>query len=230
MMKRILFSLFYASCFVIMQAQAQDNEKKTLTMSPFQGLKIYSNLEVLLIASDVNKAIAYGENSDFVVLSLKDDILKLRISGGSLLTPGKTKIDLYHSKPLNEIKIYQGSSLTSLAPIEQTSLTIEAKAGAVIDLEVYGKRLDSKVSLGGRIHLKGAVTNHEIQVSSSGICEADQLITEQTKASSKGGAYAYIHANELIDAQLYGGIFRVFGNPNKQITQELLGGKIILEK
>ncbi len=230
MMKRTLLPLFYTACFVFMQVQSQDNEKKTLTMSPFQGLKIYSNLDVRLIASDVNKAIAYGENSDFVILSLKEDILKIRISGGSLLTPGKTRIDLYHSKPLNEIRIYQGSNLTSLVPIEQTSLTIEAKTGAVIDLEVYGKRLDTKATLGGRIHLKGAVSNHELQIGSSGICEADQLITEQTKASSKAGAYAYIHAKELIDAELYGGTFRVFGNPKKQITQELLGGRIILEK
>ena len=226
----MLFSLIYVSFFALMQLHAQDNEKRTLTMSPFQGLKIYSNLEVRLIASDVNKAIAYGENSDFVVLSLKEDVLKISISGGSLLTPGNTKIDLYHSKPLNEIGIYQGSNLTSFVPIEQTSLTIEAKTGAVIDLEVYCKRVDSKASLGGRIHLKGSVSNHEIHIASSGVCEAEQLITKQTKASSKGGAYAYIHANDLIDAELYGGTFRVFGNPNKQITQELLGGKVILEK
>ena len=63
---------------------SQDIEKKILAISPFQGLKVYSNLDVELISSDVNKVIAYGENSDFVVLSLKDGILKIRISGGSL--------------------------------------------------------------------------------------------------------------------------------------------------
>lgn len=222
--------LFYCFCFVLYQAQAQDNLKKTLTMGSFQGLKIYSNIEVRLIASDVNKAIAYGENSDYIVLSLKQDVLKIRISGGSLLTSGNTKIDLYHSKPLNEIGVYQGSKLTAQLPIEQTSLTIEAKSRGVIDLELYGKRLDTKASHGGRIHLKGEVNNHELQIASSGICEADQLVTEQTKAISQAGAYAYIHAEELIDAKLYGGVFRVFGNPDKRITQELLGGKIILEK
>jgi len=57
----MLFSLIYVSFFALMQVHAQDNEKRILTMSPFQDLKIYSNLEVRLIASDVNKAIAYGK-------------------------------------------------------------------------------------------------------------------------------------------------------------------------
>jgi hypothetical protein len=37
---------------------------------------------------------------------------KNEVSGGSLLTPGKTKIKLYHSRPLDQIHVYQGSHLT----------------------------------------------------------------------------------------------------------------------
>ena len=227
-MKNVISLLFLFLIFSF--AWSQDNEKKTLTMSPFQGLKIYSNLEIRLIASDVNKAIVNGKNSDFVVVSLKNNILKIRISGGSLLTPGKTKIDLYHSRPLDHISVHQGSLRTSASPIKQTSISLIAKTNAIIDLEFYGERIDTKATLGGRVYLKGNVNNHEIVLATSGLCEADELITNQTKVKSKTGAYAYLFANSLIDAQLYGGTIRVFGNPVKRVTQELLGAKVYLEK
>ena len=224
--RRYVLLFFYAS----LSLWCQDTEKKILAISPFQGLKVYSNLDVELISSDVNKVIAYGENSDFVVLSLKDGILKTRISGGSLLTPGKTKIKLYHSRPLDQIHVYQESQLTASTPLEQTSLSLEAKTNAVINLEIQADRLDTKASLGGRIFLKGKVTNHEILITSSGLCEAEELITQQTKTKSYGGAYSYIYASALIDAELYGGVLRVFGNPSKRITQKKLGAKILMEE
>ena len=219
--------LFFLSSFSLW---SQDTEKKILAISPFQGLKVFSNLEVELISSDVNKVIAYGENSDFVVLSLKEEVLKIRISGGTLLTPGSTKIKIYHSRPLDQIHVYQGSKLTASSPLKQTSLSLEAKTNAVVDLEIQADRLDTKASFGGRVFLKGKVTNHEILIASSGICEAEQLITQQTKTKSHGGAYSYVHASALIDAELYGGVLRVFGNPSKRITQKMLGAKILLEE
>ena len=192
--RRYVLLFFFAS----LSLWSQDTEKKILAISPFQGLKVYSNLDVELISSDVNKVIAYGENSDFVVLSLKEGILKIRISGGSLLTPGKTKIELYHSRPLDQIHVYQESQLTASTPLEQTSLSLEAKTNAVINLEIQADRLDTKASLGGRIFLKGKVTNHEILITSSGLCEAEELITQQTKTKSYGGAYS-LYLRKCID-------------------------------
>jgi hypothetical protein len=58
---------------------------------------------------------------------LKEGILKIRISGGSLLTPGRTKIKLYHSRPLDQIHVYQESQLTASTPLEQTSLLSGSK-------------------------------------------------------------------------------------------------------
>jgi len=208
---------------------SQETEKKTLAIGSFTGVKIFSNLEVNLIASDVNKAIAYGENSDYVVLSIKNKILKIRLTGGTLLTPGKTKINLYHSKPLDKIGVFQASTLKSTYPISQTSLNLEAKNNAQINLEVYTERLDTKSSFGGGVFLKGKATNHEIHLTASAFCETEQLITKQTKIKNKGGAYAYVHASELLDAKMFGGVLRIFGLPTKQVTEEYLGAKIEVE-
>ena len=208
---------------------SQDTDKKVLAISPFQGLKVFSNLDVELIPSDVNKVVAFGKNSDFVVLSLKGEILKMKVSGGSLLTPGKTKIKVYHSLPLDQIYVYQGSHLTSNTRLTQTSLTLEAKNNAVVDLEIQADRLDTKASFGGRVFLKGKVTNHEVSIVSSGVCEAEQLLTEQTKIKTYGGAYSYVFATSLIDADLYGGVLRVSGSPSKRITQKRLGAIVYIQ-
>jgi hypothetical protein len=56
------------------------------------------------------------------------------------------------------------------------------------------------------------------------------LSQQQTKTKSYGGAYSYVYASALIDAELYGGVLRVFGNPSKRITQKKLGAKILMEE
>ena len=223
-------TIFYFSFLLHLSIfYSQEIEKKTLTMSPFTGLKIYSNIEVNLISSDVNKAIIYGDNSDFVVLSSRNKILKIRVSGGNILTTGKTKVDLYYSLPLEIIGSYQGSMIRSSFPIKQTSLSLESKSNALIDLEIYCDRLDTKVTHSGKVFLNGKVTNHEFFYAFSGVCEAEKLITEQTKVKSYGGAYAYIFVNSFLDAKLYGGTLRVQGEPKKSIAQEMLGAKVFLE-
>ena len=209
---------------------SQETEIKNLTMSPFIGLKVYTNIDVNLIESDVNKAIISGENSEFVVLSSKGGVLKIRVSGGNILSSGRTKIDLYYSKQLNFIGAYQGSIIYSKFPINQNSIILVSRGNSKIDLDVYSDSLDTSVSFSGRVFLKGKVKNHTLFYGTSGICEADKLSTNQTKTKSYGGAYAYINANSLIEANLVGGKLRVFGRPLKSITQQALGAKIITEE
>ncbi len=227
-MNKTIFILliFFQTSFLF----SQEKEKKTLTMSSFSGIKVYSNIDINLISSDVNKAIIFGHNSDYIVLSSKDKILKIRVSGGSILTPGRTKIDLYYNSPLGFIGAYQGSKINSHHPIKQTSLSIESKGSSSINVEVYCERLKTKTSFGGMAFLKGKVVNHEIFYAHSGICESEKLITQQTKSKSNGGAYAYIYVSKLLDAQLYGGVLRVFGRPKKITKTIKLGAKITIEK
>ena len=71
--------------------------------------------------------------------------------------------------------------------------------------------------------------NHELNFHSGGICEAENLITEQTKIKGILGGYAYIKAKTLLDANIVSGVLRVFGKPKKTITNKKLGGKIYPE-
>ena len=92
---------------------AQDSEKKTLTTSPFIGIKILSGLEVNLINSDVNKAVVFGPQSDDVILSRKGEVLQINVALVSIPDSLPTRVDLYHSKLLNKIFVSQGARLSS---------------------------------------------------------------------------------------------------------------------
>ena len=132
--KKIIRTLFLVVSFYF--AKAQDNQRRTLTTSPFLGIKVYSGLEVNLIASEVNKAVVYGPQSDDVILGMKNGVLQIKISLGSLSDSLPTRVDLYHSKLLNEITATQKSKITSQEPLVQTSLNLKSNSAAVLNFEI----------------------------------------------------------------------------------------------
>ena len=193
MIKNKYFS--FLLLFGVLCAYSQDIERRTLTTDPFYGVQVYSRLDVKLIQANVNKAVIYGDHKDDVVLSTKNKMIKIKLATNSVLNPGYTYIELYHSEPLDRMVAHQGVKLTS-ETIKQTSLTVEAKTGSVITLDANVDRLDAVTNTGGRIHLKGKATYFNLSLNTSGSCEAEKFITEQSQVKSIAGGYAYINATE----------------------------------
>ena len=226
--KNILTLFLVVSVYLV---NAQDNQRRTLTTSPFIGVKVYSGLEVNLIASDVNKAVVYGSQSDDVILGMKNGVLQLKIALGSLSDSLPTRVDLYHSKLLNEITATQQAKITSQVPLVQTSLNLKSNTAAVIDFEIYADRLDAVATNGGRIELEGTVSSFNLNVNTGGSCEAEQLQTTQVQTKLIGGGYAYVTVSDLINAEVIAGsVLRVYGDPVKKVYQKKLGGKLYFEK
>lgn len=227
--KKIILTLFLVVSFC--PVNAQDNQRRTLTTSPFIGVKVYSGLEVNLIASEVNKAVVYGSQSDDVILGMKNGVLQLKIALGSLSDSLPTRVDLYHSKLLNEITATQQAKITSQVPLVQTSLNLKSSTAAVMDFEIYTDRLDAVATNGGRIELEGTVSSFNLNVNTGGSCEAEQLQTTQVQTKLIGGGYAYVTVSDLINAEVIAGsVLRVYGDPVKKVYQKKLGGKLYFEK
>ena len=227
--KKIILTLFLVVSVYLVNAQ--DNQRRTLTTSPFIGVKVYSGLEVNLIASEVNKAVVYGSQSDDVILGMKNGVLQLKIALGSLSDSLPTRVDLYHSKLLNEITATQQAKITSQVPLVQTSLNLKSSTAAVMDFEIYTDRLDAVATNGGRIELEGTVSSFNINVNTGGSCEAEQLQTTQVQTKLIGGGYAYVTVSDLINAEVIAGsVLRVYGDPVKKVYQKKLGGKLYFEK
>jgi hypothetical protein len=227
--KKIILTLFLVVSVYLVNAQ--DNQRRTLTTSPFIGVKVYSGLEVNLIASEVNKAVVYGSQSDNVILGMKNGVLQLKIALGSLSDSLPTRVDLYHSKLLNEITATQQAKITSQVPLVQTSLNLKSSTAAVLDFEIYTDRLDAVATNGGRIDLEGTVSSFNLNVNTGGSCEAEQLQTTQVQTKLIGGGYAYVTVSDLINAEVIAGsVLRVYGDPVKKVYQKKLGGKLYFEK
>ena len=222
------FFFFFVSLFSF-YSFSQDLERRVLTMGPFFSLSVYSGLDIKLIKSDVNKAVVFGDHKDDLILTLKRNTLKIKLSTKSLLDPGYTYVELYHSKPLDKITAHQGSSIVSEEPIKQTNLRLVVKTGAEIKVTTFTECLDVNTNTGGRVGLKGSVVSLNLIVSSGGTCDAEKLISQQSEIRLMAAGYAHITATELIDAKVFGGgVLRVYGRPVKQTTQTKLGGKIII--
>ena len=228
--KKIILTLFLVVSVYLANAQ-EDNQRRTLTTSPFLGIKVYSGLEVNLIASEVNKAVVYGPQSDDVILGIKNGVLQVKISLGSFSDSLPTRVDLYHSKLLNEITATQQAKITSQGPLVQTSLSLKSNSAAVLDFEIYADRLDALATNGGRIELEGTVSSFNLNVNTGGSCEAEQLQTSQVQTKLIGGGYAYVTVSDLINAEVMAGsVLRVYGDPVKKVYQKKLGGKLYFEK
>lgn len=227
--KKIILTLFLVVSVYLVNAQ--DNQRRTLTTSPFIGVKVYSGLEVNLIASEVNKAVVYGSQSDDVILGMKNGVLQLKIALGSLSDSLSTRVDLYYSKLLNEITATQQAKITSQVPLVQTSLNLKSSTAAVMDFEIYTDRLDAVATNGGRIELEGTVSSFNLNVNTGGSCEAEQLQTTQVQTKLIGAGYAYVTVSDLINAEVIAGsVLRVYGDPVKKVYQKKLGGKLYFEK
>lgn len=220
-MKKVI-ALFIFLISITLTAQS-----KTVKLSPFTGLKVYSGIHVKLIPAQENKIVISGENIETVVTTLKKDVLKIRHSLNQWLNPSNTYIEVHFTGTLDKIHSYQGTKIESEALIETTSIVLKASEGSQQFLNISTERLDSSINSGSTLNLKGKATTHEISILGGGICEAETFLTNQTIAKVTGGGVAYIHANELLDATVnIGGTVRIHGQPTKLIKRKRIGGTI----
>lgn len=201
--------------------------ERQINVSEFINIKVYSGIEVKLIPANENKLLIHGEDRMDVVAKIKSKTLKIRHSLEHILNPTFTYVELYHSGLLDEITLYQGSSLKSDSTYKQTSITLKAHEGATMKFSFEGEKLTSTVSTGGKLFLSGKVTNHQSSINSGGACEGETFLTEQTKVNVTAGGLSYVYATKLLEAKVTaGGIIRIYGKPIKIITKKAIGGKI----
>lgn len=221
-MKKLFFLFFLISVTTLAQ------KSKEVSISPFNGVKVYSGIHVKLIPSDTNKMVIFGDNIETVVFTLKKDVLKIRHSIDQLLNPSTTYVELYFTEDLDALHTYQGSTLESTAEINTTSIILKAHEGSRQTLNITSEKIDSRVKSGGFLNISGKATSHRLSILGGGICEGEKLLTEQTTVKVTAGGVAYLHASELLEATVsVGGTVRIHGKPTKLIRKKVIGGTIV---
>jgi hypothetical protein len=214
-MKKTLFSLLLISSLTFAQT-----EKK---VGDFHKVTAFDQITVELIASDENKVVLTGNNSEVVEVVNRNGELKLRMPLTNLLKGNQVNAKVYYTV-IDAVEANEGSQISSEAIFKGTSFDVIAKEGAKIDIRLEVSKLTVKISSGGIVNTEGTAKNQDVLVSAGALYEGKELSTEQTVISSNAGSEATVFATELVDAKVRaGGEITVYGKP-KQVNQKTFAG------
>jgi PIN domain nuclease of toxin-antitoxin system len=210
-MKKILFSLLLISSLTFAQT-----EKK---VGDFHKVTAFDQITVELIASDENKVVLSGINSDEVEVINKNGELKLRMPLTNLLKGNQVKAKVYYID-LDAVEANEGSQISNDDAIKATNFDIIAKEGAKIDISLDVAKVTVKLTSGAIVKTSGTAKNQDLLVSAGAVYNGKDLTTEQTSISSNAGGEAEVFATEFIDAKARAGSdIMIYGNP-KQVTKK----------
>ena len=221
-MKKLLFILLLISSLTYAQT-----EKKA---GDFNKVTAFDQITVELIASEENKVVLSGTNSDVVEVVNKNGELKLRMPLTNLLKGNQVNAKVYYTD-LTAIEANEGSQISSDSSIKAIGFDIIVKEGSKIDINLEVSNLNVKITSGGIVKTAGTAKNQDVVISAGAIYEAKELITEQTVISINAGGEAAIFATELVDAKARaGGDIMIYGNPSQVNKKTFAGGRIKIVK
>ncbi|BDB52256.1 head GIN domain-containing protein [Flavobacterium ammonificans] len=221
-MKKLLFILLLISSLTYAQT-----DKK---VGDFNKVTAFDQITVELIASEENKVVLSGTNSDVVEVVNKNGELKLRMPLTNLLKGNQVNAKVYYTD-LTAIEANEGSQISSDSSIKAIGFEIIAKEGSVIDINLEVSNLNVKITSGGIVKTAGTAKNQDVVISAGAIYEAKELTTEQTVISINAGGEATIFATELADAKTRaGGEIMIYGNPSQVNKKTFAGGRIKIVK
>jgi len=215
----ILFVGFTAFTF------AQD---KTQNLGDFTELKVFNGLAVEIERANEAKIEISGEKTDDVAIKNVNGKLKLSLKFPESFNPDKVKIKIFYNQDLLVLDANEGGAIFSDEAIDQVNLTIKTQEGAYIHAPVDVKYLTIKAVTGASIKVRGKAVNQEVEVTTGGVYEAYDLITEYADVVSASGGNAEVNVSNLLDAKVrFGGNIYYKGNPEKVNSKKIIGGRIV---
>ena len=170
-MKRLLFFFLLSPLLTIAQEATQGSlSQRILEITPFVNLKVYSGIEIELIASTSDSLVIRSETPDEVVSFLKGNTLKLRLGLEYMLQKTQTQIQVYHSQPLDIIDLSQGAQLIAPNTVDQTSLSLIIQEGSKAELDMKVEKLTAKIQSCSKFFPTGSAKNAIFSVSSGATC------------------------------------------------------------
>jgi hypothetical protein len=221
-MKKLLFSVLLISSLTSAQTEKKVGE--------FHKITAFDQITVELIASEENKVVLSGTNSDVVEVVNKNGELKLRMPLTNLLKGNQVNAKVYYTD-LTAIEANEGSQISSDSSIKAIGFDIISKEGSKIDINLEVSSLNVKLLSGGIVKTVGTAKNQDVVVSAGAIYEGKDLATEQTSISINAGGEATVFATQLVDAKARaGGDIMIYGNPIQVNKKTFAGGRIKIIK
>ena len=205
-------------------AYAQD---RTQNLGDFNEIKVFNGLSVEIQRAEKAKIDISGEKTDDVVVKNVNGKLKLSLKFPEQFNADKVNLKIFYNQDVLTLDANEGSAIFSDEMIDQINLTIKTQEGAYIHVPVDVKYLTIKAVTGASIKVRGTATNQDVEVTTGGVYEAFDLITEYTDVTAASGGNAEVNVSNLLDAKVrFGGDVFYKGNPEKVNSKKVFGGKI----
>lgn len=192
----------------------------------FTALRVFDKIPVELISSSNNKVEVTGTKREDVQIINKNGELKVRMTTLKLLAGDDVKVRVYYEE-LKDIQASEGATVKGTERIEGRVLSLNAKEGAEIALNLDVQKIVAKVNTGGEISVTGKAKDQDIVITSGGNYHSKNLDAQNTVVSINAGGNAEVTASGSLDAKTRaGGVIDVYGHPKHVKKKSFAGGKI----
>ena len=219
--------LMMIAAFLIFQI---GSAQVTKNVGDFDEISVFDRISVELVASNESRVEIKGDRSSEVEVVNNNGLLKIRMKLEQLLSGEEITATVYY-KELKSIAAGEGSSVAADSKFKQSSIEINAKEGANVNLDIDVTKATVRAVTGGTVTLTGSASNQDVTIGTGGIVNAKNLKTSQTSVKINAGGEAEVNASELVDARVNaGGNVTVYGNPRTVNEKTSLGGTVVIAK
>lgn len=217
------YTFFILSFLICPWIWAQDVQQN---LGDFDEIEVFDKLKVKLIPSHKNSIEISGAKSENVQIVQKNNLLKLRMNLENFLQGDQNNSIIVYYKTLRRISASEGAQITSTETIDINKLSLEAKEGASIDLDIQVNTLEVKTNTGAGISLTGTTNYQSVICNTKGYYNGQELEASEIEVTVNAGGEAHVFATELVNAKTRaGGNIYIYGQP-KVKQQTIAGGKI----
>jgi hypothetical protein len=175
-------------------------ETITRSLPSFHGLSVTGKMRVELYKSDTSRLELSVSNApaENLISEVNDSILSIRLKNDTNKS-AIFKVLVYYSS-LTEITVASNTLLLSPETITAENISVTARSGAKMELDLDIKNIEADVKQGGILVFTGKTNRQKISVNTGATYSAYKLLAEDTYVTANAGSKAKVCAARIIDA------------------------------
>jgi hypothetical protein len=202
-------------------------EKIERELGSFDEIKVFNALNVTLKKASKASIEITGEKAGEVVIKNVNGRLKLSMRFPETFNSQDAEIKIFYVDDISVIDVNEGAYVGSENTLKQSHIELKVQEGAIVDLDLDVKYLDSKSITGGTIIVSGKAESQTVEATTGGTYKAYDLESKQSTIVASSGALARVTVSELLDAKVkFGGTIYYKGNPKEVKSKKIIGGSI----
>ena len=178
-----------------------DVVKKERTVTPFDGIRVSSGVDVYLKQGDNESITVEADENlhEYIITEVKEGVLNVYSEAN--IRDAKMERVYVTIKDVKSLKTSSAGDIIGESPIKGTDIEIGASSAGDIRLEVYAKGIKANLSSSGDISLSGEAETLHADLSSAGDLDAYNLKVKEADISASSAGDAKVNVSDRIKAR-----------------------------